>query len=310
MKWLVPVFLFFLIGCLLLLIVEQFGRYRRRTARIKSVMGNGSKGRRETHTIFDRNEGARFHVKTRMATLTNRLRLASWLGTESASERLAMAGKRGPQAVISFLVARLTFSLGGLILSVFYLFVLNVTDWNSFVKFATCLTAFYGGLKLPEVLLANTIKKRQAKLNKDWPDALDLLLICIGAGMTVENGLREVQNKVGRRSSELHDELALTIAELAYFSDRRIAYDNLAKRTGTEAIKSTVLTLIQAEQYGTPLAEALRGFINELRKLRMIAAEKKAASLPPMLTVPMMIFFLPILFIVIATPAILQILNL
>ncbi len=144
-------------------------------------------------------------------------------------------------------------------------------------------------------------------MRQAFPDALDLLLICVESGMSIEHAFRKVSTEIGSSSVPLAEELALTTAELSYLPERRQAYENLAKRTDLDNIKSVSTVLIQAERYGTPLGQALRVLAQESRDQRMNAAEKKAASLPPKLTVPMIVFFMPALFIVILTPALIQI---
>jgi tight adherence protein C len=143
-------------------------------------------------------------------------------------------------------------------------------------------------------------------MKKAFPDALDLMLICVEAGMSIEHAFRKVSSEVGAQSVPLAEELTLATAELSYLSERRQAYENLANRTGLESVKSVCTALVQAERYGTPLGTALRVLAQESRDQRMNEAEKKAASLPPKLTVPMIVFILPTLFIVISGPAILK----
>ena len=150
--------------------------------------------------------------------------------------------------------------------------------------------------------LGNAIKKRQLSIKRAFPDALDLLLICVESGMSVELAFRKVSAEIGTQSIPLAEEFALTTAELSYLSDRKIAYENLSKRTGLDGVKSVCMALSQSERYGTPLGLSLRVMAQENRDQRMTEAEKKAASLPPLLTVPMVLFFLPVLFIVILGP--------
>jgi len=155
----------------------------------------------------------------------------------------------------------------------------------------------------------NRMGRRQTSIRRAWPDALDLMLICVESGMSIENAFRKVSEEIGSQSIELAEELALTTAELSYLADRRVAYENLAKRTGLDGVKGVVTALVQSEKYGTPVGQALRVFAQDQRHLRLSEAEKKAAQLPPKLTVPMILFFLPVLFAVILTPAIIQIQN-
>jgi tight adherence protein C len=167
--------------------------------------------------------------------------------------------------------------------------------------------ATFAGIKSPEIFLRNITSKRQQSIRRAWPDALDLLLICVESGMSIEQAFRRVSHEIGTQSTALAEELTLTTAELSYLPERRVAYENLAQRTGLEQVKAVTTALVQAERYGTPLGTALRVLAQESRDQRMSAAEKKAAGLPPKLTVPMILFFLPVLFVVILTPAIIQV---
>jgi tight adherence protein C len=151
--------------------------------------------------------------------------------------------------------------------------------------------------------LANLASKRQTSINQAWPDALDLFLICVESGMTAELGFKKVAAEIGGSSVELAEELTLLTAELSYLQERKIAYDNLSDRTGLEGVRAVMTSMIQAERYGTPLGDAIRVMADENRAARMNAAEKKAAALPPKLTVPMMLFFLPAIFVVVLGPA-------
>jgi tight adherence protein C len=221
-----------------------------------------------------------------------------------------MAGYRGQHAEVAFLFFRLMMPIGFFLASTFYLFGLKVLDRPTLVLVAIVIGAVYAGVKAPEVFLSNTISKRQASVRTAWPDALDLLLICVEAGMSIEAAFKRVSAEIGLQSVPLAEELTLTTAELSYLPDRRVAYENLATRTGLEPVKAVTTALVQAERYGTPLGQALRVLAQESRDIRMNEAEKKAAALPPKLTVPMILFFLPVLFIVILTPAIIQVMGL
>jgi tight adherence protein C len=159
-------------------------------------------------------------------------------------------------------------------------------------------------------MLKNKIKKRQLSIKRAFPDTLDLLLICVESGMSIEAAFKKVAEQVGSQSVALAEELTLTTAELSYLQDRRMAYENLAKRTDLEGVKSVCMALQQAERYGTPLGSMLRVMAQENRDMRMSEAEKKAAGLPPKLTVPMIVFFLPVLFIVILGPAYIKVMAL
>ncbi len=252
----------------------------------------------------------RTEPKEFMLNIVQSFSLSKWLGTEKAKEQLAMAGFRGQQAEIAFLFFRLVVPIAFLVLAIIYIFVILDLDYPVMTKVAGCITMAYLGIKAPEIYLKNVTTKRRKSLNRAFPDTLDLMLICVESGMSIEHAFRKVSGEIGVQSVPMAEELGLTTAELSYLPDRRIAYENLSARTGLESMRSIVTVLIQAERYGTPLGAALRVLSQESRDTRMTEAEKKAASLPPKLTVPMVLFFLPVLFIIIGTPAVIQIMSL
>jgi tight adherence protein C len=176
-------------------------------------------------------------------------------------------------------------------------------DQPTLIELGIGIGAAYFGMLSPNLYLKNKITRRQTSIKRAFPDALNLLLICIESGMSVEAAFQKVSDEVGAQSVELAEELTLTTVELSYLPDRRQAYDNLAQRVGLEGVKAVCLALQQAERYGTPLGTTMRVLAQENRDMRMSEAEKKAAALPPKLTVPMILFFLPVLFIVILGPA-------
>jgi tight adherence protein C len=177
-------------------------------------------------------------------------------------------------------------------------------------KVAICIGIAYIGVKAPELFLKNSVQKRQLSIRRGWPDALDLLLICVESGMSIEHAFRKVSTEVATASIPLAEELSVTTAELSYLPDRRQAFENLANRTGLDGVKAVTTSLVQSERYGTPLGQTLRVLAQENRDMRMMEAEKKAAALPPKLTVPMIVFFLPVLFVVIMGPAIISVMGL
>ena len=240
-------------------------------------------------------------------SLITNFNLTNWLGTEQAKVQLAMAGYRGKRAEDMFLVGRLVAPIVLFLLTLLYVFVIFPIDQPVLMRIAMAVLAAYLGVKLPELLLKNKATKRQFSMRRAFPDALDLMLICVESGMSIEHAFRKVSTEIGSASIPLAEELTLTTAELSYLPDRRMAYENFGIRSGLEAVRQVVTVLIQAERYGTPLGTALRVVSQESRDNRLMEAEKKAASLPPKLTVPMIIFFLPVLFAVILTPAIIQI---
>ncbi|AWN44248.1 type II secretion system F family protein [Methylobacterium durans] len=249
----------------------------------------------------------RVEPKAYMKRVVEQFDLHRWLGTESAKRKLMMAGYRGVGAETGFLFFRLVTPIALGLGTAFYLFVLEVLDQPVLVQLGIVILAALLGMKAPELYLMNKAKKRQAEIRLAWPDALDLTLICVESGMAVENAFRRVSTEIAAQSVVLAEELALMTAELSYLPDRRSAYENLAARVGIEAVKSICTALIQAERYGTPVGQALRVLSQESRDQRMNEAEKKAAALPPKLTVPMILFFLPVLFVVILTPALIQV---
>ena len=171
------------------------------------------------------------------------------------------------------------------------------------MKYGSVLFGAAAGFYAPNLYISNLAQKRQKSLMRAFPDALDMLLICVEAGMSIEMGFSKVSQEIGSASPELAEEFGITVAELSYLPDRRLAYENLALRTGHEGVKAVCMALGQAERYGTPLGDALRMMAKENREMRMSEAEKKAASLPAKLTVPMILFFLPVLFLVVLGPA-------
>lgn len=225
-------------------------------------------------------------------------------------DQLQMAGFRGQGPVFTFLSFRIIMPIVLFIGAVFYLFVVYQGEQTFMMKLTISLGAAYAGYYAPNLYIKNIIGKRQLSIRRAWPDALDLMLICVESGMAIEPAFRKVSEEIGSQSVPLAEELSLTTAELSYLQDRRKAYENLGKRTGLDGVKAVVTSLIQSERYGTPVATALRVLAQENRDLRMLEAEKKAAALPPKLTVPMILFFLPVLFVVIITPAFIQINNL
>jgi tight adherence protein C len=188
-----------------------------------------------------------------------------------------------------------------------YLFVINDFGFLPIQKLAAILAGVLIGYYGPNLYISNRASKRRESVMQAFPDALDLLLICVESGMSIEAAMQKVSQEIGGSSIELAEELTLLVAELSYLPERRMAYDGLAKRTNHPGIRSVTTAMIQAERYGTALGTALRTMAKENRELRLAAAEKKAASLPAKLTVPMILFFLPVLFIVVLGPAVMSI---
>lgn len=242
-----------------------------------------------------------------ISQIVDQLNLRKMFESEDLSNLMKMAGFRGQRPQVIFFFFKLATPILVFIGALFYMFIVSASEMIPLGKLAIAIGAGYVGLHLPTVFLRNLIQKRQESIGKAFPDALDLLLICVQAGMSIEAAFGKVSREIVAQSLELGEELTLTTAELSYLPERRQAYENLGKRTGLPSIKATVTAMIQAERYGTPVGSALRVMAKENRDMRMMEAEKKAAALPPKLTVPMIVFFLPVLFIIILGPAGIQV---
>ena len=239
-------------------------------------------------------------------SFVDKLNLMQLMESDAIRGKLKKAGFRGQAPVYSFMFFRFIMPFVLFVLAIFYLFFANGFGLEPLARLAASFGAGFIGFYLPNVFVENMIARRQESIKESFPDALDLLLICVESGMSVEAAFHKVSSEVGTQSVELAEELSLTTAELSYLPDRRQAYENLAERTGLDGVKAVTMSLIQAERYGTPLATSLRVMAQENRDMRMAAAEKKAAGLPPKLTVPMIAFFLPVLFFVILGPAVIK----
>lgn len=233
--------------------------------------------------------------------------IAKQVDIEATKYKLMRAGYRNEISLYLYLLIKtfLPFTLmGG---ALFYSKIAGLdADWGLFQYVAVAVFGLAAGWYFPDIMLSNTITKRQTSIERAFPDALDLLLICVGSGMSTETAFKKVSEEMLKQSKEMAEEMAITTAELSYLTDRRQAFDNLARRTGLDSVKGVVMALVQAEKYGTPLSQTLRVLAQDNRDMRMSKAEKKAAALPPKLTVPMVLFTLPTLFVIILTPAMVQ----
>ena len=272
--------------------------------RMKAVASERERMRQRERERLNRNEkvSLRQTPKQVVQRVVDDFNLGKWVAQEEARDKLVMAGYRGQAPYATFLFFRLVMPIVFLICAILYVFVISNMQQPTPMKIGMCLGATWFGMQAPMLFLKNAITKRQLSIRRAFPDALDLLLICIESGMSIEAAFRRVSQEIGSQSIALAEEFSLTTAELSYLQDRKMAYENLAKRTGTEGVKSVCLALQQSERYGTPLGQTLRVMAQENRDMRMNEAEKKAAALPPKLTVPMIVFFLPVLFVVILGP--------
>jgi tight adherence protein C len=247
--------------------------------------------------------------KAFMQNLVDRFNLRKALADEGTINRLRMAGYRGQAPLVAFLFARVTLPLLFFAVAFVYIFFIGKYEQPFLLKLGVSLMVGYVGLYAPLLWVRNVTSKRQKSIRRAWPDSLDLMLICVEAGMSIEAAFRKVSEEIGSQSAPLAEELIVTTAELSYLQERRVAYENLGTRTGLDGVKAVMTSLIQSERYGTPVATSLRVMAQENRDQRMNDAEKKAAALPPKLTVPMILFFLPVLFAVIIGPAAIQVMH-
>ncbi|MGZ5927777.1 MAG: type II secretion system F family protein [Rhizomicrobium sp.] len=277
--------------------------------RLKSVSRRREELRAKHHASLNKRASLRVAPSTLMKSTLDRFRLTNMLESEDSKDKLARAGYRGQAPLIAFMFFR--FVMPGLVFVVmlFYLFVVTHFKWAFMMKVSAAFAGALVGYYLPDLFISNATARRQKSIMRAFPDALDLMLICVESGMSIESAFGKVAAEIGTQSVELAEELGLTTAELSYLPDRSQAFDNLARRCGHSGVKSVAIALNQAEKYGTPMGQALRITAQENREMRMQSAEQKAAALPAKLTVPMIIFFLPCLFVVILGPAIMRIMH-
>jgi tight adherence protein C len=277
-------------------------------SRLKSVANRREELRRRSRdALAGKSSSLRRTDEGLYKRVVDRLQLSRLLEDSNLVDKLAQAGFRGPSAISRFYFFRFVspFVLGAA--AAFYLFVINGFGLALMTRVAASVGALVAGYYAPNLYVSNVATKRRESIVGVFPDALDLLLICVEAGMSIEAAIQKVGQEVGGSSIELAEEMGLLTAELSYLPERRQAYEGLARRTNHAGIKAVMTAMIQAERYGTPLGNALRVMAKENRELRLSAAEKKAAALPAQLTVPMILFFLPVLFVVILGPAIIQV---
>ena len=239
-----------------------------------------------------------------MGNILNRLKVLQDEQSKLAAERLSQAGWRTKEALIVYQFSRLISPLLGGALGLFLLYGVGIMeDSSTNTKLMMLIGSVFGGYKFPDLLVANTIQKRSDAIRLALPDALDLLVICAEAGLTLDAAFSRVARELGMAYPELAEEFSLTSIELGFLPERRQALENLGKRVDLNSLRGVVTTLIQTEKYGTPLASSLRVLSAEFRNDRMMRAEEKAARLPAIMTVPLILFILPTLFVVIMGPA-------
>lgn len=272
--------------------------------RLNAIIGDGVIKKRGRTSSSDR------FIESLSRYAVARLQLENHLSTKDYKEKLFRAGYRSPDAEHIFLFARFSAPIAFAVLSVLYLFGLNAVDWNPLLKTSVVLVAAYVGFKLPDILIANTMQKRMAEITKVWPDALDLLVICVESGMTFELSLRAVARDIATQSKTFASELNYLLAEMSHLPNRADAYKSFANRLPISSIKATTTALIQSDLSGTAIGETLRAMADESRLERMQAAKKKAAGLGPKMTLPIVLFFVPSFLSIVIGPAVVSALGL
>ncbi|WP_235861724.1 type II secretion system F family protein [Pseudovibrio brasiliensis] len=283
-------------------------------SRMKSVALEREKIRaRERNRLANSKEveraSLRSNPKESVREFVDKYNLKNLLSSEGLVKKLKMAGYRGASPLYTYLFLQILLPVAFFVVAFMYLSIVLKVEMPILGVLCICLIVAAIGFYAPNIFVQNQIAKRQETIRLAWPDAMDLLLICVESGMSIEAAFKKVAEEIGAQSAALAEELVLANAELSYLDERGKAYRNLAERTGLEGVKNVVTALTQAEKYGTPIGNALRVLSDENRQARMQEAERKAAALPPKLTVPMITFFLPVLFIVIIGPAVIQVMK-
>ena len=260
------------------------------------VVASTSKRRRK---ITNRNEAA-----DKVRNVLGSMKMLQDEQVEKAQIKLMQAGIRSKDLAFVVIFARFVLPLVIGTIAILLVYLVDVfPDWSSLKRYMLVASVLILSYKAPDIFLKNKIQKRTHAIRKGLPDALDLLVICAEAGLTVDSAFNRVARELGKAYPELGDEFALTSIELGFLTDRRSAFENMAMRIDLDSIRGVVTTMVQTEKYGTPLASALRVLSSEFRNERMMRAEEKAARLPAIMTVPLILFILPVLFIVILGPA-------
>jgi len=285
-------------------IISILGAQDRSTARLRGLKQRGRNATRARLQAHDHKHKAQ--AMDFMRDFVQKMRLLGTEQADQASKALMAAGQRGKDALVMFLFAKVFCPMifGGA--AIFNVYVLYEGNLQPIYRLLIALTAVVVGTFLPNFVVRNLGKKRQKALRKGLPDALDLLVICAEAGLSLDAALSRVAREMHNACPELSEELQLTSNELGLLPERRKALLNLSERTGLDHIRGVVNTLLQTERYGTPLSQSLRVLSAEFRTERMMKAEEKAAKLPATLTLPLILFILPTLFIVLIGPGILK----
>ncbi len=288
-------------------VIAPFFETDKLKSRMKSVSSARDQLKAQRFEELQQGRELRSSNKNFVSRIVQNLSLERLLAASDLKDKMAQAGFRGQRPIYLFYFFRLAMPVILLFVGLTFMIGLNVMDLEFSQNVLATMFMVVIGYYSPGIYLKNVATKRAASIAPVFPDALDLLLICVESGMSVELAFGRVSQEMAENSVELAEEFSLTTAELSYLQSRRQAYENLARRNNHTGIKSVSTALVQAERYGTPLGSTLRTLANENRQMRMMDAEKKAAALPAKLTIPMILFFLPVLFIVILTPAVMRI---
>lgn len=292
---------------------SQFTDKRDMSKRIKRVALEREKMRAEEMARMRASNESKASIragmqsKDYMKTVVERFSLRQAFLDQNTVDQLARAGYRGQGHLTTYLFLRFATPVILFVTSLVYLGLIVAPNNPFYMTILYAIAIGLAGSYLPVLLLKNRIIKRQKSIKSAWPDCLDLLLLCVEAGMSIEHAFKRVAKEIGEQSAELAEELTLTNAELSFLEDRSKAFENLGKRTDLDGVRAVMTALIQSEKHGTSIGTSLRVMAIEGREARLMEAEKKAAALPPKLTVPLIVFFLPVLFIVIMAPALLKV---
>jgi tight adherence protein C len=266
--------------------------------------------RRRDALMGDLRTATRHHARAKsfsfMHRVVTRLKLLGNDKARAAADKLARAGHRSRDALVAYLFAKLCLpaTIGGAAAFLFY--GLDATTLSPMMRLLVVMGSMVGALFVPDMYLKNAADKRRGSIRKGLPDALDLMVICAEAGLSLDAALKRVAKEMALSNAEVADEFGLTSVEIGFLPDRAQALKNLMRRCDLPGVRGVINTLLQSERYGTPLAQSLRVLSAEYRNERLLKAEEKAARLPAILTVPMILFVLPPLFIVLLGPAILR----
>ncbi|MBY7649157.1 MAG: type II secretion system protein [Candidatus Liberibacter europaeus] len=280
--------------------------------RMKSVAVEREMLRKKQHVLLANSSGSGLRTRdsNSLRQLVKQLNLKSLLMDDNTVNRLRAAGFRSEYSLNILLVSRMVIPCIFLVMGIIWIFGYDKLSNHSFpMRGMAALLIGIVGFYLPSIFISNLMTKRQMSIKRAWPDALDLMLICVESGISIDQSLRRVAEEISGQSIALSEEMLLTTAELSFLPSRQAAFENFYHRTQMDCIRNVMQSLIQSDRYGTSIGDSLRVLVDETRSERMTEAEKKAAALSPKLTVPMILFFLPVLLMVILGPAVINIMD-